>query len=192
MKKIILQELQTAAYLLNHCIQDEKQLQCITQAADIMIDAIQRGKKIIACGNGGSHCDAMHFAEEMTGKFRHTRKALPAMAISEASHLTCVGNDYGFLHVFARFIEGLGCAGDVLLAISTSGKSANVVLAAQKSQEKKMAVIALTGPSQDNFLAQHATCAIHVPYTGPADRIQEMHIKIIHILILLIEKGLAL
>ena len=152
-----------------------------------MAQAINTNHKIITCGNGGSHCDAMHFAEELTGKFRAPRKPLPAIAISDPSHLSCTGNDYGFEAVFSRFIEALGQPGDVLLAISTSGNSENILQAAAMARQKNMAIIALTG-HQGGKLTNQATIEINVPHKGYADRIQEMHIKIIHVLIELIEK----
>ena len=153
-----------------------------------MATAIQAGGKIISCGNGGSQCDAMHFAEELSGRFRNDRKALPAISISDPSHITCVGNDYGFDFVFSRFVEGLGNKGDVLLAISTSGNSANVLQAAKAAREKGMKVVVLTG-KDGGKLAPLADVSIIVPHNGFADRIQEIHIKVIHILILLIEKA---
>lgn len=155
-----------------------------------MSEAIKAGKKIISCGNGGSHCDAMHFAEELSGRFRNDRKALPALSISDPSHITCVGNDYGFEFIFSRYVEALGNQGDVLLAISTSGNSDNVLNAVKAAKNKQMRVIALSGKSGGKLVAQ-ADCSIVVPHDGFADRIQEVHIKIIHILILLIEKQLA-
>lgn len=153
-----------------------------------MINSITAGGKIISCGNGGSHCDAMHFAEELTGRYRDNRRALPAICVSDAAHISCVGNDYGFEFIFSRYVEALGNKGDVLLAISTSGNSANVLNAAKAAKEKGMIVAALTG-KEGGKLASLADITINVPYHGYADRIQEVHIKIIHILILLIEQG---
>ena len=152
-----------------------------------MAEAIRSGHKIISCGNGGSHCDAMHFAEELSGRYRDDRRALPAIAVSDISHLTCVGNDYGFEFIFSRFVEGLGQAGDVLLGISTSGNSANVIRAVEAARAKGMKVVILSG-KDGGKLAGQADVEIRVPHFGYADRIQEVHIKIIHILILLIEK----
>lgn len=186
-QKIIKEELSQAALTLNNFLKSETSLQSIEKAAQIMSHAIQSGNKIISCGNGGSHCDAMHFAEELSGRFRNDRKALPAVSISDPSHITCVGNDYGFEFIFSRYVEALGNAGDVLLAISTSGNSANVLNAAKAAKEKGVAVIALCGKSGGK-LAALTDCSIIVAHDGFADRIQEVHIKIIHILILLIEK----
>ncbi len=131
-------------------------------------------------------CDAMHFAEELTGKFRNERNALPAIAISDPSHITCVGNDYGFDYIFSRYIEGVGKEGDALLAISTSGNSKNIINAAKKAKEKGIKVISLTG-KVGGELSKLSDIEIRVPHLGYSDRIQEIHIKIIHIIILLIE-----
>lgn len=145
---------------------------------------------MISCGNGGSHCDAMHFAEELSGRYRDDRKALPAICISDVSHITCVGNDYGFEYIFSRFIEGLGNGNDVLFALSTSGNSANVIRAVEAAKKKGMKVIAMTG-KDGGKLGSMADVEVRVPHSGYADRIQEVHIKVIHILILLIEKRIA-
>ena len=135
--KIIEQELQEAHQLLLTFMGDSNQVETISKMADVMTQVIVNGGKIITCGNGGSHCDAMHFAEELTGRYRNNRKSLPAIAISDAAHLTCVGNDYGFEFIFSRFIEGIGNNGDVLLAISTSGNSMNIINAVKAAKEKK-------------------------------------------------------
>jgi D-sedoheptulose 7-phosphate isomerase len=172
--------------LLEAVILNEELLLKIEEAADIMVEAIKEDKKIISCGNGGSHCDAMHFAEELSGRFKENRISLPAMAISDPSHISCVGNDFGFDYIFSRFIEGLGKKGDVLLGISTSGNSKNIINAVEAAQKKGMKVILLTGKDGGN-LAQYDTCEVRVPHFGYADRIQEIHIKIIHIFIELIE-----
>lgn len=162
----------------------------VEQAAQMMSASVKQGGKIISCGNGGSHCDAMHFAEELTGKYREPRQAIPAICVSDPSHISCVGNDYGYDHIFSRYLEALGQKGDVLLAITTSGNSANVVQAAETARQRGMKVVALTGNSGGK-LAALADVEIRVPHQGFADRIQEIHIKVIHILILLIEKALA-
>lgn len=183
----ITQELQQAADVLNQFLSDQVNISLIEQTAGLMAEAIDKGKKIIACGNGGSHCDAMHFAEELTGRYRDHRRSLPAIAISDVSHLTCTGNDYGFEFIFSRFVEGLGQPGDILLGISTSGNSANIIKAVEAAHEKGMRTVVLTGKNGGK-LATMADLEIRVPHQGYADRIQEVHIKIIHILILLIEK----
>jgi D-sedoheptulose 7-phosphate isomerase len=187
MLDIISQELNEAQIVLQNFLSNEKNIADIESAARLMASAIQSGNKIISCGNGGSHCDAMHFAEELSGRYRENRRALPAIAISDASHISCVSNDYGFEFVFSRFVEGLGNQGDVLLGISTSGNSGNIINAVEAARKKGMKVVILSG-KDGGKLAGKADVEIRVPHFGYADRIQEIHIKVIHILILLIEK----
>jgi D-sedoheptulose 7-phosphate isomerase len=182
---------QEAQKVLNDFFQNQENLQKIALSAEKMIEAIGNGRKIISCGNGGSHCDAMHFAEELSGKYRNDRPALPAISISDSGHITCVGNDYGFEHIFSRFVEAIGQTGDVLLGISTSGNSKNVIKAFEVAKQKGIFTIALTG-KDGGKLATLADLEIRVPHFGYADRIQEIHIKIIHIWIGLIEKRLEL
>jgi len=187
---LISQELSEAAKVRQDFVAKDSNLHDIEKASVLMVNAIREGGKIISCGNGGSHCDAMHFAEELTGRYRSNRKAIPAICISDASHISCVGNDYGFEFIFSRYVEALGKEGDVLLGISTSGQSANVLRAVEVARSKKMKVITLTG-KDGGKLASLSDVEIRVPHFGFADRIQEVHIKIIHTLILLIEKQLA-
>lgn len=189
--EIIKNQLAESAKVLETFSQSAAQIAAIEQAADLMVTTIEGGGKIIACGNGGSHCDAMHFAEELSGRYRQNRRALPAIAISDPSHLTCTGNDYGFDHVFARFIEGLGRPADLLLGISTSGNSANVLKAVKAARQQQMNVVLLTG-KDGGKMDGIADVEIRVPHMGYADRIQEVHIKVIHILIHLIETRLGL
>ena len=163
----------------------------IAKAIELMSTALQNGHKIISCGNGGSMCDAMHFAEELSGRFRADRKALAAISISDPSHLSCVANDYGYDFVFSRFVEGLGTVGDVLLGISTSGNSKNVIKAVEAAKEKGMPTIVLTG-KDGGQLATLADLEIRAPHSQFADRAQEIHIKVIHSLILGIEQSLGL
>ncbi len=174
---------------LSEFANDEKNFQLIAQAAEIMVQAIRAGSKIISCGNGGSMCDAMHFAEELSGRFRDDRKALPAIAISDPSHLSCVGNDYGFDQVFSRYIEALGNKGDVLVAISTSGNSVNILNAITAAKAKGMKVIGLTG-KDGGQMASLCTVEIRAPRSKYADRAQEIHIKVIHSLIQSVENNL--
>jgi D-sedoheptulose 7-phosphate isomerase len=176
-----------AQKVLNDFIADFSNIQKIEEAAKMMADSINAGGKIISCGNGGSSCDAMHFSEELTGRYRENRKALPAISITESGHITCVGNDYGYEFAFSRYLEALGNKGDVLLAISTSGNSKNVINAINVAKEKGIKIVALTG-NNGGKMAGMCDIEIRVPHTGYADRIQEIHIKIIHSLILSIEK----
>ena len=138
LKNIISQELNEAQLVLQKFLSDEHNIQQIEAAAQLMADAIKANNKIISCGNGGSHCDAMHFAEELSGRYRNERRSMPAIAISDVSHISCVGNDYGFEYIFSRFVEGLGNSGDVLLGISTSGNSANVLAAIEAAHAREM------------------------------------------------------
>jgi D-sedoheptulose 7-phosphate isomerase len=187
---IVARSLEEAAEALERLRGDEGTLRAIADAADLFAGAIRAGGKAIACGNGGSMCDAMHFAEELTGRFRGDRPAYTAVAISDPAHLTCVGNDFGFEHVFSRFVEAHGHAGDALLAISTSGRSANVLNAAQEAKARGLRVVALTG-NADNPLAQIADVVIATRGGSHSDRVQELHIKVIHIMIELIESQLS-
>jgi len=185
--EIIKEELNEARNLLNDIINQPAMINNIKHAAKVMAESIQNKGKIIACGNGGSHCDAMHFAEELTGQYRDERNPLPAIAISDPSHISCVANDYGFDHIFSRFIDALGQPGDVLLGITTSGNSQNVINAVISAKAKNMTTIILTG-NNGGKIVEYSDLNLIVPHKGYADRIQEIHIKIIHILILLIEK----
>ena|SRR6218665_980826 len=178
-----------AQQVLQQFIANPANLDSVERAGKAMVAAIKNGGKIISCGNGGSMCDAMHFAEELSGRFRDDRKALPAVSISDASHITCVANDYGFDRIFSRYVEGLGNKGDVLLAISTSGNSANIVNAVNAAKEKGMIVIGLTG-KDGGKMAQLCDVEIRAPHSKFADRAQEIHIKVIHSLIAFIEAGM--
>ncbi len=187
MKDVITSQLQEAAEVLNAFLSSEKNLKDIESAARLITGSLKDNHKIISCGNGGSHCDAMHFAEELTGKFRNERGALAAISISDPSHITCAANDYGFEKIFSRYIEGVGQEGDVLFCISTSGNSVNIINAVEAARTKGMKVVALTG-KDGGKLASMADVEIRVPHHGYSDRIQEIHIKIIHIIILLVEE----
>lgn len=168
-----------AQKVLNAFMSDPQGLNAVAEAAEAMASSILSGGKVISCGNGGSMCDAMHFAEELSGRYREDRKALPALSISDPSHLSCVGNDHGYEFVFSRFVEAMGRSGDVLLAISTSGNSPNVVRAAEAARRAGMTVVGLTG-KDGGALAALCDVEIRVPWSGYADRIQEVHIKCIH------------
>lgn len=159
----------------------------IDKASDIMVSAIHNGGKIISCGNGGSMCDAMHFAEELSGRYRDDRGAIPALSISDPSHISCVANDYGYEFVFSRYVEAIGQANDVLLAISTSGNSKNVLRAIETAKSKGMKIIGLTG-KDGGAMANLCDIEIRAPHSKYADRAQEIHIKVIHAFIDSIEK----
>lgn len=186
----ILNALQEAQEALEALIQNEATLEKLDAAGQAMADAIANGHKILSCGNGGSLCDAMHFAEEMTGRYRQNRPGFAAIAIADASHMSCVGNDYGYNDVFSRYVSAVGQKGDVLLAITTSGTSANVMQAVKAAHDKGMIVVGLTG-REGSPLATEADFAIVTPAGKWADRVQELHIKCIHILIELVERRLA-
>ncbi|MBI1768155.1 MAG: D-sedoheptulose 7-phosphate isomerase [Bacteroidetes bacterium] len=186
-KEIIKAEFTQAAQVLDKFMSNEHNIALVERAAKIIAESIIQGGKVISCGNGGSHCDAMHFAEELTGKYRENRKAIPAICVSDPSHISCVGNDYGYEFIFSRYIDALGNKGDILLGLSTSGNSMNIIRAAESAKEKGMKVIILSG-KDGGKLAPLADVELRVSHHGYADRIQEVHIKIIHILMLLIEK----
>jgi len=175
-----------AQEVLSRFVNDPSNWDKIKLAGDIMVDAITKDKKVLSCGNGGSMSDAMHFAEELTGRFRDERRGMPAVAIADPTHITCVGNDYGFDYIFSRYVEALGCEGDVLLAISTSGNSPNIIKAAKSAIDKGIKVVALTGKNGGS-LADLCDVEIRIPHMGYSDRIQEIHIKVIHVLIQYIE-----
>lgn len=189
-RDLIRNELNEAAETLANFLKDDANIHAIQRAAVLLADSFKAGGKVLSCGNGGSHCDAMHFAEELTGRYRENRPGYPAIAISDVSHISCVGNDFGFNDIFSRYVEAVGREGDVLLGISTSGNSANVIKAIAAAREKGMKVITLTG-KDGGKMAGTADIEIRVPHFGYADRIQEIHIKVIHILIQLIEKEMV-
>jgi D-sedoheptulose 7-phosphate isomerase len=189
MEEIIKANLAEAREVLDEFLADKGNIAAIEVAAGILTSSIISGNKIISCGNGGSMTDAMHFAEELSGVFREKRPAIAALSISDPSHITCTANDLGFDKVFSRYIEGLGQEGDVLLAISTSGNSMNIIKAVEAAREKGMKVVGLTGKT-GGLLAGMADAEIRVKGKKHSDRIQEVHIKVLHILVLLIEKGI--
>jgi D-sedoheptulose 7-phosphate isomerase len=187
--ELIRKSLLESQEVLNDFIKNESNIDSIQKAGEIMINSLKSGSQIISFGNGGSMSDAMHFAEELTGRFRDDRPAISAVSISDPTHITCVANDYGFNSIFSRYIEANGRKGDVVLAISTSGNSENVILACKAAREKGLKIVGLTGKTGGK-LASLADVEIRVPHTGYSDRIQEIHIKVIHILIEYIEKNL--
>lgn len=185
--KMIRQHFEEAQALVQQILSDDEFVISVERAGALMSERLQAGNKIISCGNGGSMCDAMHFAEELTGRYRENRRSIPALSISDPSHISCVGNDYGYQFVFSRYVEGVANKGDVLLAISTSGNSANVLEAAKAARQKGVFVVALTG-KDGGALKELCDVEVRVPWSGYADRIQEIHIKVIHSLIDYIER----
>ncbi|MEK6168837.1 D-sedoheptulose 7-phosphate isomerase [Vibrio cholerae] len=187
---LIRSELTEAADVLQKFLSDDHNIAQIEAAAKLIADSFKQGGKVLSCGNGGSHCDAMHFAEELTGRYRENRPGYPGIAISDPSHLSCVSNDFGYDYVFSRYVEAVGAKGDVLFGLSTSGNSGNILKAIEAAKAKGMKTIALTS-KDGGKMAGLADVEIRVPHFGYADRIQEVHIKIIHIIIQLIEKEMA-
>lgn len=165
-------------------------IETIERAAALLSEALANGNKIISCGNGGSLCDATHFAEELTGRYRKNRTSLPAIAINDPAYITCVGNDFSFDEIYSRYVEGVGNEGDVLLAISTSGNSGNIVKAAESARLKKMKILVLTSTG-NNRLSSLGDVVVAAPKADYSDRVQEIHIQVIHILIQAIEKQLG-
>ena len=189
-KETIRKHFDEAAEVLESFNNDENHTK-IANAIILMSEALSNGNKIISCGNGGSMCDAMHFAEELSGKFRNDRKGLAALSISDPSHITCVANDYGFDEIFSRYVEAVGNEGDILLGISTSGNSGNVINAVKVARKQGIKTIVLTGKT-GGALAELADLEIRAPQSKYADRAQEIHIKVIHTLIDGIERALKL
>ena len=186
---VVFESLQQAQAALNALLANAGTQDKIVAASNLIAESIRAGGRVFSCGNGGSMCDAMHLAEELSGRFRGNRKGLPAQAISDAGYLSCVANDFGYEAVFARYLQSHARAGDVLVAISTSGTSKNVLAAASAAAAIGMQTVVLTGHS-GSPLAAAADCAICTPGGRYADRVQELHIKVIHILIELIERDL--
>ena len=190
LKSEIKKQFEEAQLILSQ-FQNVENFEKIETAIEMMCTALKAGNKIISCGNGGSMCDAMHFAEELSGRFRTNRRGLAAVSISDPSHISCVANDFGYDFVFSRYIEAIGQSGDILLGISTSGSSKNVILAVEEAKKKGLKTIVLTG-KDGGKLAGLADLEIRAPYSEFADRAQEIHIKIIHNFILGIELNLGL
>lgn len=187
MKQHVEASLNEAGTALLALLRNEAALAAIENAGTVLIEVFQRKGRVFACGNGGSMCDAMHFAEELTGRYRRDRPALPATAISDAGHLSCVGNDLGYEQVFSRYIEAHGRAGDCLVALSTSGTSRNITRAAEAAKLLGMNIIVLSGRPSETLDAL-STVHICTPGGAFADRVQELHIKVLHILIELVER----
>lgn len=185
--EIISRCLYEAETSLQNLIGAPSTLQKIEDAANALITSFKNGGRVISCGNGGSMSDAMHFAEELSGRYQRNRKPLAASAISDPGHISCVANDFGYEFIFSRYVEAHGRKGDCLLAISTSGKSPNILNAVDVAKKQGMTVIGLTGQEQSPLM-QVADICINTPGGRFADRVQELHIKVIHILIELVER----
>lgn len=161
----------------------------VAEAGILLADTFAAGGTVLSCGNGGSLCDAMHFAEECSGRYRRDRRPLPAIAIADASHISCCANDFGWDTVFSRFVEALGRKGDAILAISTSGSSRNVVSAALAARDRGMKVVALTG-ARGSELGKIADIDLATPAGAFSDHAQELHIMVIHLLVQIVERRL--
>lgn len=187
-KEVWLQSFQDAQKTLEDFWKNPDQIQKCEQFSQMLIETYKNGGNLFTCGNGGSHCDAMHFAEEMTGRYRKDRRPLGALALGDPSHVTCVSNDYGFAHIFSRQVEGLGRKGDLLVGLSTSGNSENVIKAFEAAKAKGIKTIALLGRDGGKMKGM-ADLPIIVP-AQTSDRIQEIHIKLIHTVIETVERAI--
>jgi D-sedoheptulose 7-phosphate isomerase len=185
-KSTWLSALTEAQSTLDLFLKDSAQIEKCERFSNLLIETFQGGGKLFTCGNGGSHCDAMHFAEEFTGRYRKDRRPLGALALGDPSHVTCVSNDYGFDQIFSRQLEGLARKGDMLVGLSTSGNSANVIMAFESAKQMGIRTVALLG-KDGGKLASMADLAIVIKATT-SDRIQEMHIKLIHTVIETVER----
>ena len=187
MKEQIKNTLQESQQALDALINNDTELGNIDSAAQLIIESLTNGGTIFSCGNGGSMCDAMHFAEELTGRYRQNRRGHAAVAISDPSHISCVANDFGYEFIFSRYLESHAKAGDVLIGISTSGTSKNVVEAAKAAKKLGVKTIILSGRAANELesLADVCVCTKGGDY---ADRVQELHIKTLHIFIELVER----
>lgn len=177
-----------AQQTLQRFLEQPENLAKCEKFSEMLIETFKNGGNVFSCGNGGSHCDAMHFAEEFTGRYRKDRKPLGAMALGDPSHVTCVSNDYGFEYIFSRQVEGMGRKGDLLMGLSTSGNSMNVIRAFEAAKSKGIKTVALLG-KDGGKMKDLADLAIIVP-AQTSDRIQEIHIKIIHTVIETVEREL--
>lgn len=187
-RQVWLGAFEEAQSLLQKILANSQLIDSCEKFSNLLIDTYQKNNKVFSCGNGGSHCDAMHFAEELTGRYRKDRQPLGALALGDSSHVTCTSNDYGFEYIFERQVRGLARPGDVLLGISTSGNSKNVILAVQAAQAMGMKTVALLGRDGGQLKSM-----VDIPIVVPAmtsDRIQEVHIKIIHTVIETVERAI--
>ena len=167
---------------IDKILNDQDLIYNIEKAARLIFNTISNGGTVFSCGNGGSMCDAMHFSEELSGRFRENRRGLPSVAISDPSFLTCVANDYGFEYVFSRFIEANSKNGDILLAISTSGKSKNIIRVCEYCKSKNIKLITLTG-AKKSIASTYSDIDICTPNGSYSDRVQELHTLVIHIIV---------
>lgn len=188
-KAAIRASFETARATLDAFLADEANLDAVAAFSALCQSTLEAGGKLMACGNGGSMCDAMHFAEEWTGRFRASRSALPAIAFSDPSQLTCIANDFGYEEVFARSVEAYGKKGDVLVCMSTSGGSPNAIRAIEQAKSMGVHTVALLGKGGGK-MKDMADIAIVVPDATTSDRIQEIHIKVLHIAIEAVERSL--
>ena len=171
----------TAFETVKAFVENEENIEKTEKIAQELAQAYKNGKKSLIAGNGGSNCDAMHFAEEFTGRFRNDRKALPSISISDSSHITCVGNDYGFDFIFAKGVEAFGQEGDFFFGISTSGNSKNIIEAVKSAKERNLKTVALLGKDGGKL---KGACDYEFIISGEtSDRIQEVHMMILHIII---------
>lgn len=184
----ILASLTQAQDALQQFLASSESVASVNAFVDLLETTFTNGNKVYSAGNGGSHCDAMHFAEEWTGRYRKDRRALPALALADPSHMSCVSNDYGFEHIFERMIEAFGSPGDVFFGITTSGNSPNILLAAEAAKKKGMKIVGLLGKDGGKM---KSLCDLPIIVPGKTtDRIQELHIKVIHIAIECTERRL--
>ncbi len=188
MNNFLKQSLAESQSTLNKFIESDENIKKLSSAIELLTNCLKSGGKIMSCGNGGSMCDAMHFTEELTGRYRKDRRPLAAFSLTEPAHMSCVANDYGYDYIFSRYVEALGKPGDVLFAISTSGNSKNVLLAVEYAKKQNLKVVVLTGKDGGKLHAQADISFLVESFT--TDRIQEIHIKIIHLLIEGIERNL--
>lgn len=178
-----------AAKLAAEFASDATHAQRVADLSQMIAERIEAGGKVLAIGNGGSCADAIHFCEELTGRYRNDRPSIPAIACADPGHITCTANDYGFEQVFSRWVEGLGTSEDILVAMSTSGNSANIVRAVEAAREKEMQVVTLLGKDGGELKGRGDVEFIVNGKT--ADRIQELHMLILHALVGAIERSLG-
>ena len=188
MKKLILQSAEDAIRAVS-LLKTDQSVAFIEKAAEQIANCFQTGHKLLIAGNGGSLCDAMHFAEELTGQFRGKRPALPAIALSDPGHMSCVANDMGFDSVFARGVEAFGVPGDLFIALTTSGNSLNLIVALAQAKQKGLFTIAFLGKTGGKMKGC-ADLEWIVSGFSHSDRIQEAHMSAIHIIIEAVEQHL--